>query len=88
MHNTIFVIKSINHKQLAQEMGVSPYVLHTWLSPIKQQLGKKSGKNYSLEQMLLIYNHIGLPSITDADGNAYNMKQQLEWQRQLQISVR
>jgi hypothetical protein len=55
------IIKPCTHKQLVKEMGVSTYVLKTWLQPIQNKIGKRKGYYYNLEQMLYIYSYIGRP---------------------------
>ena len=61
------VIKPCNHKQLAAAYGVSPKVLRTWLRPHQQQIGKRTGHKYSLEQLFLIFDKIGWPTKVSAD---------------------
>lgn len=57
------VIKPCTHKQLAKEMGVSTFVLKTWLRPLQNKIGKRKGRYYNLEQMLIIIKEIGHPSV-------------------------
>lgn len=42
-------------------MGVSTYVLRKWLKPLQPQLGTRKGYYYNVEQMIIIYAHLGLP---------------------------
>jgi hypothetical protein len=66
MHNTLtnhaeIIIKPCCHQTLAQAYGISSKVLHTHLKPIKALIGKRIGYFYTLEQLLIIMEKIGLP---------------------------
>jgi hypothetical protein len=65
LHNSTqpieIAIKPCNHIKLAKAYGVSNKVLHTHLSNIKYKIGSRKGNNYSLEQLLVIIENIGLP---------------------------
>ncbi len=54
------IIKPCNLKQLAASYGVSPKVLRTWLKPHQQFIGQRKGYKYSFEQLLVIFDKIGL----------------------------
>ncbi|HMK26655.1 MAG TPA: hypothetical protein VK483_11565 [Chitinophagaceae bacterium] len=55
------VIKPCNHTQLAAAYGISPKVLRNKLRPYQNEIGKRKGYKYSLEQLLTILELIGLP---------------------------
>jgi hypothetical protein len=55
------IIKPCTHKQLAASYGVSAKVLRTWLKPHQQFIGQRKGYKYSLEQLFVIFDKMGLP---------------------------
>jgi hypothetical protein len=55
------IIKPCNHTQLAAAYKISPKVLRNRLRPWQQQIGKRKGYKYSLEQLFIIFELIGLP---------------------------
>ncbi len=55
------VIKPCNHTRLAAAYGISPKVLRNRLRPHQQQIGKRIGYKYSLEQLFIIFELLGLP---------------------------
>jgi hypothetical protein len=55
------IIKPRNARQLACSYGVSKKVLQHWLRPNQQSIGKRNGHKYSLQQLLIIIEIIGLP---------------------------
>jgi hypothetical protein len=54
-------ITPCNARQLACSYGVSKKVLRHWLRPHQQSIGKRNGHKYSLQQLLIIIEIIGLP---------------------------
>jgi hypothetical protein len=54
-------IRPCNHRQLAMAYGISYKVLKTWLKPWLHELGKRKGYKYSLEQLIFIFDKLGLP---------------------------
>jgi transposase len=61
VHQKEIGIKPCNHRQLAKAYGISYKVLKTWLKPWLHELGKRKGYKYSLEQLLIIIEKLGLP---------------------------
>jgi hypothetical protein len=60
-NNPQIIIKPCNARQLACSYGVSKKVLQRWLKPHQQHIGKRKGHKYSLQQLLIIIDSIGLP---------------------------
>ena len=56
-----YVVKPCTHTALAKAYGVSRKVLYTWLHPHWQQIGRRAGYKYSLEQLFIIFDLIGWP---------------------------
>ena len=55
------IIKPCTHTTLARAYGISRKQLYTWLRPLKNEIGKRNGYNYSLEQLFTIFEKIGWP---------------------------
>jgi hypothetical protein len=60
-NNKEIVIKPCNHTQLAAAYGISPKALRNKLRPYQNEIGKRKGYKYSLEQLLTIYELMGFP---------------------------
>ncbi|NOT52883.1 MAG: hypothetical protein HOP10_16625 [Chitinophagaceae bacterium] len=58
-NETEIVIKPCSHTNLAAAYGVSRKVLYTSLRPYEKQIGKPSGRKYSLEQLCIIFDRVG-----------------------------
>lgn len=57
----IFSLKPYNHKQLAGFYDVSWPTFQRWLKTHEQEIGKKTGHFYSVNQVVLIFKIFGLP---------------------------
>jgi uncharacterized Fe-S cluster-containing radical SAM superfamily protein len=55
-------IKPCTHKTFAQAYGISSKVLHRHLKQLQTQIGKRTGHFYTLMQLLIIIEKIGIPS--------------------------
>lgn len=54
-------IKLYSQKELAQLYEVSPRTLKKWIEMHDEKIGKKNGRYYSLAQIELIFNLVGIP---------------------------
>lgn len=54
-------IKPYTKKELAEIYGISPRSFCTWFKKIEPQIGKKVGKYFSVNQVRLIIDKLGLP---------------------------
>ncbi len=54
-------IKPMNTKELAALYEVSDYVFTTWLELIKEKLGPKVGRTWTIKQIEIMYEHFGTP---------------------------
>jgi hypothetical protein len=57
----IFVLKPYNHKQLADFYGVCWLTFQRWIKKHEQEIGKKTGHFYSINQVLLVFKIFGMP---------------------------
>jgi hypothetical protein len=57
----IFALKPYNHKQLADFYGVCWLTFQRWIKKHEQEIGKKTGHFYSINQVLLIFKIFGMP---------------------------
>lgn len=57
----IFVLKALNHKQLAQMYGVSWLTFQNWIKRVEDEVGKKTGHFYHIHQVKKIFQIFGLP---------------------------
>jgi hypothetical protein len=55
-------IKPYCKKDLAYLYEVSPRCFRTMLSPFEERIGKKVGRYFSVRQVEIIFNCLGLPS--------------------------
>ncbi|WP_462250712.1 hypothetical protein [Ferruginibacter sp.] len=55
------IIRSCNARQLAYCYGVSKKVLQRWLRPHQKSIDIRKDHKYSLEQLLIIIELIGVP---------------------------
>ena len=59
--NNQLVIKPYTKKELAEIYGISPRSFCTWFKKIEPEVGKKVGKYFSVNQVRLIIEKLGLP---------------------------
>lgn len=57
----IFVLRPYNHKQLADFYGVCWLTFQRWVKRHEDEIGKKTGHFYSINQVLIIFKVFGMP---------------------------
>ena len=57
----VFVLRPLNHKQLAQMYGVSWITFQNWIKKVENEVGKKTGHFYHVHQVKKIFQLFGLP---------------------------
>jgi transposase len=57
----IFVLRPLNHKQLAQMYGVSWLTFQNWIKKVEKEVGKKTGHFYHVPQVRKIFQLFGIP---------------------------
>lgn len=50
-------------KELALKYGVSKSVIRQWLQPLAPEIGPRIGNYYTITQVRIIFNHLGMPSL-------------------------
>jgi len=54
-------VKPYTHKELSCFYGVSEKTLKKWLQPFQEQIGEKRGRFYTVVQVKIILDKIGIP---------------------------
>lgn len=70
--STVNVVKEIRPysvKELASIYGVCDKTLKKWMKPFASEIGEKQGRYYTVAQVNVIFNKIGIP---------YKMKEEYE----------
>ena len=57
----VFVLRPLNHKQLAQMYGVSWLTFQNWIKRVEKEVGKKTGHFYHVPQVRKIFQLFGIP---------------------------
>jgi hypothetical protein len=60
-NQNIFVLRPYTHKELAQLYNVSWLTFQRWMKKAEEQIGKKSGHFYHINQVLIIFKMFGIP---------------------------
>ena len=58
---SIFVLRPLTHKQLAQMYGVSWLTFQNWIKRVENEVGKKTGHFYHVPQVRKIFQLFGMP---------------------------
>ena len=59
--NNTLELKPYSKKELADLYGISFKTLNSWLSPFKSQIGIYRGRLYTVNQVKMIFDKLGLP---------------------------
>jgi hypothetical protein len=59
--NTVTEVKAYSPAELANIYKVSRFTLNRWLKPHRKQIGKREGLYYTVKQVRLIFDLLGLP---------------------------
>ena len=54
-------IKPYSTKELSGIYGVSEKTLRKWMKPFAESIGKKQGRYYTVVQVEIIFNKLGMP---------------------------
>lgn len=65
INNTIQV-KPLTIGEISQIYGVDRRTLHYWLKPFAQEIGERRGRFYSIPQVRLIIEKLGIPHMLEA----------------------
>lgn len=58
-----FEIKAYSKKELAEKYQISVRTLNSWLKPFEEKIGAKRGRYYTVNQVKLILESLGLPGV-------------------------
>jgi hypothetical protein len=58
---TLPVVKPYSLTELANMYGVSKKIFRHWLEPFKDAIGKRQGFYYTVQQVEIIFDSIGMP---------------------------
>ena len=64
--NTLTIVKEIRPyslKEIAGIYGVCDKTIKKWLSPFGELIGKKHGRYYTVAQVKIIFEKLGLPCV-------------------------
>ena len=56
-------LKAYSTKELAELYEVSEKIFRTWLTPFKNDIGKKAGRFYTPKQAQIIFQKVGIPDM-------------------------
>ncbi len=65
MKPSIREVKPYTHKELSNYYGVCDKTLKKWLNPFAPQIGQKNGRYYTVVQVRIIFEKIGIPGFFD-----------------------
>lgn len=57
----IFILRPYTHKELAQLYNVCWLTFQRWIKMHEEEIGKKQGHFYSINQVLMIFKIFGMP---------------------------
>ena len=60
-------IQAYTPSELAAIYGMKWGVMNQWLKYLEQYTGPRIGRYYTPRQVKIIFEHLGLPEVTDAD---------------------
>jgi transposase-like protein len=56
-------IKVYSTKEMAMLYGVCDKTLKKWLKPFEERIGKKTGRYYTIAQVHIIFDKLGMPGV-------------------------
>lgn len=61
----IIQVKPYSLKEIAGLYGISTKTMYKWMVPLKNRIGEKRGRYYTVKQVRLIFDEIGLPGVIE-----------------------
>ncbi|MDO9001399.1 MAG: hypothetical protein AB7O73_05660 [Bacteroidia bacterium] len=58
-----FDLKAYSKKELAEKYEVSVKTFNKWLEPFNEKVGAKRGRYYTVNQVIIIVEVLGLPGV-------------------------
>jgi len=62
---TTIQVKPYSLKEIADLYGISKKTMYKWMEPLKNKIGEKRGRYYTVKQVRLIFDEIGLPGVIE-----------------------
>lgn len=58
-----FELKASTKKELAAVYGVTVRTFNSWIKPFEEKVGEKRGRYYTVNQVVIIIEVLGLPGV-------------------------
>ena len=58
-----FDLKASTNKEMAAIYGVSVRTFNSWIKPFEEKVGEKRGRYYTVNQVVIIIEVLGLPGV-------------------------
>ena len=58
-----FDLKASTKKEMAAVYGVSVRTFNSWIKPFEEKVGEKRGRYYTVNQVVIIIDVLGLPGV-------------------------
>jgi hypothetical protein len=58
-----FELKASTKKEMAAIYGVSVRTFNSWIKPFEEKVGEKRGRYYTVNQVVIIIEVLGLPGV-------------------------
>ena len=58
-----FEVKASTKKEMAAIYGVSVRTFNSWIKPFEEKVGEKRGRYYTVNQVVIIVEVLGLPGV-------------------------
>lgn len=58
-----FEVKASTKKEMAAIYGVSVRTFNSWIKPFEEKVGEKRGRYYTVNQVVIIIEVLGLPGV-------------------------
>ncbi len=65
LQNRSFSIRAYSKKELANLYDVSKMTMTRWLRPHLEKIGKREGHTYTVKQVTIIFEILGIPDCLD-----------------------
>jgi hypothetical protein len=60
-----FMLKAYSPKEIHALYGISKLVFKTWTKSFESEIGEVKGKYYTVKQVQIIMEHLGVPGIVE-----------------------
>ncbi|MBA3706193.1 MAG: hypothetical protein H0W84_09930 [Bacteroidetes bacterium] len=60
-----FILKAYSQKEILAMYDISYSVFKRWIKSFEQEIGELKGNFYTIKQVLVIIDHLGIPGIVE-----------------------